>query len=80
MCFLSPRKTSIVKNEEEQSQYINDLHEWIQVQGLAYYKLPRIYVVVEAIPKSASGKIVRKDLGSLKGKRHFIIVKRTSKM
>jgi len=38
-----------------------ELHEYCELH-LAPYKRPRAYVVVEALPKSATGKVLRKEL------------------
>jgi long-chain acyl-CoA synthetase len=38
-----------------------ELHEYCELH-LAPYKRPRSYVIVEALPKSATGKVLRKEL------------------
>jgi long-chain acyl-CoA synthetase len=38
-----------------------ELREWL-AEGLAAYKIPRIYKIVEALPKGATGKILKRQI------------------
>lgn len=54
--------TATVRRErKDEAATVEALHEWLK-QRLARYKWPAAYVVVDVIPKSPSGKVVRRKL------------------
>ncbi|PWN23629.1 acetyl-CoA synthetase-like protein [Microstroma glucosiphilum] len=70
--YVQPKDASIVAGtdaEYKQAALLAELDAWVKPL-VSYYKVPRYYVFTATIPKSPSGKIIRKDLHKIDNRRH----------
>ncbi|MCO5565638.1 hypothetical protein L7F22_019312 [Adiantum nelumboides] len=76
--YVVPNQSSILKDEKAQEELIKRLTNYI-INLSVYYKWPKFFVICENLIKNPSGKILRKDLHTIPGKRH-IAPRPTTKM
>ncbi|PWN38191.1 acetyl-CoA synthetase-like protein [Meira miltonrushii] len=68
--YVVPNQTSILQEEKAQKEFVQRLTNYI-VTLAVYYKWPKYFVICDKIIKNPSGKILRKDLHTIKGIRHI---------
>jgi 4-coumarate--CoA ligase len=65
---VSTQNDVLLKNAAERSAFEKKIQKWIKSKVAGHKQLRGGVLVIAAIPKSAAGKILRKDLRALAAK------------